>query len=119
MRLVVRWGEERSVNRISGLAEPGSPVFRNRRGAATRRTRGVSTGNYRGAAQVLASEGLGPTSRHRIIGPASPIHRWRACRRHSFIAGGVTVSSGELRDIHSLGRARVTTSPAGGTAPAI
>ena len=60
------------------------------------------------------SEGLARGSRYRIIGPVSPIHRWRACRRHTFIGGGVTVSSGNLRDIHSLGRSRVIASLAGG-----
>jgi hypothetical protein len=47
-------------------------------------------------AQVPVSEGLAPRLRHRIIGPASPIHRWQGAWRHSFIGGGVTVSSGEL-----------------------
>ena len=42
------------------------------------------------------SEGLAPRLRHRIIGSASPIHRWQGAWRHSFICGGVTVSSGEL-----------------------
>ena len=48
------------------------------------------------------SEGLAPGSRHRIIGPASPIHRWRGTWRHTFIGGGVTVSSGELGHFHRV-----------------
>jgi len=56
----------------------------------------VSKGNYRGVAQVPVSEGLAPRLRHRIIGSASPIHRRQGAWRHSFIGGGVTVSSGEL-----------------------
>ena len=48
------------------------------------------------------NERLAPRLRHRIIGSASPIHRWRAFRRHTFIGGGVTVSSGELGHFHRV-----------------
>ena len=75
MRLVVRWGEERSGRWNPSPEGPALSDFRSRSPATTGELQGFSTGNYRRGAQAQQGQRVGAQSRHRIIGAASPFQR--------------------------------------------